>query len=209
MDTQDRQAKEQELAKLQQRVNELQQDLEAPPEHWQASGYYTAYYATTGAFLGMISAAASLLFNVIGASIADLPPLRLVQVYLTFPLGERALRPEYDTGIMLAVGCCLYLVTGLLLGVPFQLALARFAPRAGLLLRLAIATAVGILLWLFNFYAVLAWLQPLLFGGDWIVNPEFLPPWVAAATHLVFAWTMALIYPWGTYLPYRPQTELA
>ena len=49
------------------------------------------------------------------------------------------------------------------------------------------------------------WLQPLLFHGDWIVT--MIPPWVAALTHLVFAWTMALVYPLGTYTPYEPTTE--
>ncbi|MFM2096296.1 MAG: hypothetical protein RIS70_3420, partial [Planctomycetota bacterium] len=27
------------------------------------------------------------------------------------------------------------------------------------------------------------------------------------ATHLVFGWTMAIVYPWGLYQPYRLQTE--
>ena len=44
-------------------------------------------------------------------------------------------------------------------------------------------------------YAILAWLQPLLFGGRWIVDPARLPWWVAAATHLVFGWTIAILYP--------------
>lgn len=203
------QTKQRELDELRQRVVDLERELESPPADWQASEFYTAYYITTGAFLGMIAAAASLLFNVVGSLIVGQYPLRLIQVYLTFPLGEKALGPEFDSGVALAVGCCLYLATGMLLGIPFQLALARFMPRANLLKRLALATVVGLLLWLFNFYAVLSWLQPLLFGGNWIVDPQYMPPWVAVLTHLVFAWTMAAVFPWGMYVSYRPQTEMS
>jgi hypothetical protein len=64
-------------------------------------------------------------------------------------------------------------------------------------------------LWLFNFYAILSWLQPMLFGGHWITDPKLLPPWVAAATHLVFGWSMALLYPLGEYVPYRRPTEIS
>ena len=63
------------------------------PQHgWQASGYYTAYYATAGFLLGIFGAMASLLFNVIGAPIAGKTPLELIRVYLTFPLGETSSR---------------------------------------------------------------------------------------------------------------------
>jgi hypothetical protein len=133
----------------------------------------------------------------------------LIQVYLTFPLGEKALGDDFSTGIALAVGCCLYIATGMVLGIPFQMVIARFLPQAKLGPRLALASALGLALWLINFYGILSWLQPMLFGGNWIVDPQLLPPWVAALTHLVFAWTMALIFPWGAYSPYRPQTEIA
>jgi hypothetical protein len=62
------------------------------------------------------------------------------------------------------------------------------------------------------FYGILSWLQPLLVEGDpgnWITSfkPVFLPWWVAAATHLVFGWTIALLYPLGEYRPYRRFAE--
>ena len=41
----------------------------------------------------------------------------------------------------------------------------------------------------------------LLLDGNWIL--EKIPMWVAALTHLVFAWTMAFVYPLGAYVPYR------
>ncbi len=68
------------------------------------------------------------------------------------------------------------------------------------------ASVVSLAIWGINFYGILSWLQPLLIGGDpgnWITNPSYLPWWVAAATHLVFGWTIALLYPLGEYTPYR------
>lgn len=209
MDSAQISAKQRELEELRQRMASLEAELggsESP--HWQAQGYYTAYYATAGFVLGMFGAMTSLLFNIVGSLVVGQHPLKLIQVYLTFPLGEKALSVEMDSGLALAVGCSLYIATGMLLGIPFHLLLTRFtgaSPDVSLAKRLALATIFGLLLWLVNFYLILAWLQPLLFNGNWIV--EEIPWWVAAMTHLVFAWTMALVYRLGLYTPYRLQTE--
>ena len=208
MESQKRESIEKELEELRGRVIQLEREVTAAPDHWQASGYYATYHATTGFVLGAIGAVASLLFNVIGSLLVNKHPLQIIQVYLTFPLGEKALTPEFNTGIGLAIGCCLYIGTGMVLGIIFQMSFARFLPKAGVVARLLFATVLGLIVWAVNFYGILSWLQPALFGGSWIVDPMILPPWVAALTHLVFAWTMALIYPWGAYVPYRPQTEL-
>jgi hypothetical protein len=40
-----------------------------------------------------------------------------------------------------------------------------------------------------------------------MVDARFLPPWVAAATHLVFGVAMAVMYPLGAYEPYRVRTD--
>ncbi|MCA9170147.1 MAG: hypothetical protein KDB23_20865 [Planctomycetales bacterium] len=209
MESQNRELIEKELEELRGRVVQLEREMATvTPEHWQASGFYATYYATTGFVLGGIAAVASLLFNVIGSLLVNKHPLQIIQVYLTFPLGEKAMTPEFSTGIGLAIGCCLYIGTGMVLGIIFQMAMARFIPNSNLLTRLAFASVLGLLVWAINFYGILSWLQPALFGGNWIVDPSILPPWVAAMTHLIFAWTMALIYPWGAYVPYRPQTEL-
>ncbi len=191
------------LAELKSQVAALEAELAAAEgPRWRGEGYYTAYYATSGFFLGMLGASVSLLLNVIGASVFGRHPLELIRVYLTFPLGEKAL--ELEQGVTLAIGCCLYLGTGMLFGMILHLILSRIAHGAAefpLARRLAIATVAGLALWLINFYGVLSWLQPMLFGGNWIV--EQIPWWVAAATHLSFAWTMALVYPLGVYRPYR------
>ena len=124
--------KQTELQELKARVADLETELHPPPAHWEGSGSYLDYHATSGFMLGMFGAIVSLLFNVIGSLLIGQHPMRLIQVYLTFPLGERALSPEFDSGIALAVGCCLYVGTGMVLGVPFQIIMARALPKGTL-----------------------------------------------------------------------------
>lgn len=210
-------SKRHELDELKSRVRQLETEVaeEEAKASWRATGYYGMYYATTGFMLGIFGACVSLLVNVIGAPIAGKNPLELIRIYLTFPLGEKALQltDQADKiyaipdGMILAIGCTLYLATGMVLGVPFQLVLERFAPDGSLVRRFVVGTVLSIAIWLFNFYVLLAWLQPALFGGNWIV--ERIPWWVAMTTHLVFGWTMVLLYPLGQYVPYRRPTEQA
>ena len=92
----DLQTKRSELERLRAEVRRLEAEIdrEEAQAGWQPSGYYTAYYATAGFLLGSFGAMASLLFNVIGAPIAGKSPLELIRIYLTFPLGEQALRAD-------------------------------------------------------------------------------------------------------------------
>lgn len=204
-------AKESELADLKQRVNELESQLAAEKEYasFQPSGYYTAYYATTGFLLGIFGAMASLLFNVVGSVLTGRHPLEIIRSYLTFPLGDRVFDlPPEQNGLMLAIGCCLYLATGMVLGIPLYLALTRWGAGKSLGTKFAIATVVSLLIWIINFYGILSWLQSEVID----MSPENLivnriPWWVAAATHLVFGWTMVLVYPLGDFVPHRRVTE--
>ena len=56
---------------------------------------------------------------------------------------------------------------------------------------------LGILLWLVNFYAILSWLQPLLFGGKWVITE--MPYWVASTTHVVFPVSLAVMGRFGKF----------
>lgn len=210
--------KKRELEELLSRARALEteiQDVEADAG-WAPHGFYAAYYATTGFLLGIFGAITSLLFNIIGSLIVGKSPMELIRVYLTFPLGEQALQLA-DTAnkvyavpdsAILAMGCCLYLATGMLLGIPLYLALAFFTPKGPMVKRFLVATVVALLIWVVNFYGILSWLQPLLVGGNWVTNQAILPWWVAAATHVIFGWTIVLIYPFGEYKPYlRPTPE--
>ena len=203
--------KESELADLKQRVSELESQIAAEAEYkpFRPSGYYTAYYATTGFMLGIFGAMASLLFNVVGSVLTGKHPLEIIRSYLTFPLGDRVFDlPPEQNGLMLAIGCCLYLATGMLMGIPVYLALTRWGAGKSLGTKFVIATVMSLIIWVVNFYGILAWLQPEVIdmsAENLIVNR--VPWWVAAATHLVFGWTMVLVYPLGDYVPYQRVTE--
>jgi hypothetical protein len=203
--------KEKRLAELQAQVSQLEAEISrsgagAPPAQWQATSYYTAYYATTGFILGGIAAMVSLLVNIVGALLVGKQPLELIRVYLTFPMGERALDfTAVDNGLILAIGCCLYVATGMLYGILFQIVLTRFTADSSAGTRFVAVSLLALAVWVVNFYGILSWLQPLLFGGRWIV--EQIPWWVAAITHLVFGWTMLIVFPLGRYTPYRVQSE--
>lgn len=205
--------KTQEIEELRSRLLNLEAEVrgEQVATSWPPKVFYTAFYATTGFILGMFGAAMSLLVNVIGAPIAGKSPLELIRVYLTFPLGEKALRLASDAqqvsvigdGVIMAIGCCLYLGTGMVLGVPFFVSLVWLTEGKSTAYRLLIATLLAAGLWFVNFWCILSWLQPLLLGGRWITDPAVLPVWVGLVTHLVFGWTLALLYPWGKFQAYQ------
>jgi len=178
--------------------------LEAVPVHdeiaaWPPGRYYLLWHLVVGVTLGGIGALVSLLANVVGAPLFGVPALQLIRVYLTFPMGESAL--VADQGLVLFVGCSLYLLTGALYGIVLHLVMSLFFAEANTARKLAVGTAIGLGLWIVNFYLVLSWLQPMLQGDDWIVR--LVPWWVGALTHLAFAWTMLVGELWGRFEPYR------
>lgn len=202
--------KRRELAELEARTRQLEEELAGEEEvaPFQAQGYYAAYYATTGFMLGIFGAMSSLLFNVVGSVLVGQHPLELIRVYLTFPLGDKALK--IDSGLALAAGCCLYLATGMLMGIPVYLALTRWTSNSSLGKRLVVASLVSLVIWLVMYYGVLSWLQPAIVD----MKPQNMiihrvPPWVAALTHLVFGWTLAVVYPLGAFTAYRRPMERA
>lgn len=216
-DTKKLEEKRASLTQLKAQVTALEAELAAEnaDSQWHPEKFYTGFYMTSGFVLGGVAAMASLLFNVIGSTIAGKHPLELIRIYLTFPLGEQA--PALgtaegnayviDDGMILALGCCLYIGTGMVLGSLFHVAIARLALTKSTGTRLMVGTILATAVWIVNFYLVLSWLQPALFGGDWIVTQ--IPWYVALATHLVFGWTMALLAPFGAYVPYMRPTEIS
>jgi hypothetical protein len=174
-------------------------DDEAAPAAWPPDRFYLIWHVLIGMVLGGIGALVSLAANVVGAPLFGERPLQLIRVYLTFPMGARAL--EADQGLVLFVGCTLYLVTGALYGVAFHLPMTLYFAGASAARRFVVGSLAGLALWIVNFYFVLSWLQPLLLGGNWIVR--LVPFWVAALTHLAFAWTMLVGELWGRFEPHR------
>ncbi len=192
---------------IQQHLEAIRQ-LQSPPQAgagtgeagtWPPAGYYLLWHVVIGMMLGVIGAAVSLAFNAIGAPLADEHPLQIIRVYLTFPMGEEALTT--DSGKVLTVGCILYLITGAIYGIVFHLIMSTYMAASSTARRFLVGSAIGLGLWIVNFYLILSWLQPALLGGNWILTE--VPWWVAALTHLAFAWTMLLIEGWGRFVPYR------
>ncbi len=212
------QQKQKTLESLKAQVAALETELATvtvPPD-WKPARFYSAYYATVGFVLGGFAAMVSLLFNVIGSAVAGKYPLEIIRVYLTFPLGEKALPLGSQTGSspfviadgqILALGCCLYIGTGMVLGSLFHWVIARFAEDKSMVAKLICGSILGVIVWFVNYYLILSWLQPAMFGGNWITDNTYLPWWVALATHLVFGWSMALMEPFGAYVPYKRPTE--
>lgn len=200
----DQEALRRELETLQSRIRQLETELASLDEpvaitspNWPPREFYAVYYAMAGAILGLAGAAVSLLFNVVGAVAVGKHPLALIQVYLTFPMGANAL--TMDSGLALAIGCCLYLFTGVVLGIPFSLVIYRWFANSSFATRAAVTTVLSLAIWMINFYGILSWLQPTLFGGRWIVDE--IPWYVGAATHLVFGWTVLLLLPFARFQP--------
>ena len=216
--TTDLEQQQRELAELKQKVTALESQVSAATktDQWDHTKFYGTYYGTVGFVYGGLAAMVSLVFNVIGASLAGKHPLEIIRVYMTFPLGENALalstneggQMVINDGMILALGCCLYIGTGMVLGVLFHWVICRFALKKPLGTRLLLGTVLAVAVWIVNFYGILSWLQPAMFGGDWITNGEHMEWWVALATHLVFGWTMALMAPLGTFELYKRPTDV-
>ena len=166
---------------------------------WPPDRFYLLWHIVVGMALGAAASLVSLVANVIGAPLFGRHPMELIRVFLTFPMGERALNVEQ--GFVLMVGCVLFLATGAVFGVLIHLVLSIYFSEATAGRRFLVATLLGLGLWVVNFYLILSWLQPLLLGGNWVVR--MIPPWVGASTHLAFAWTVAAGQIWGRFEPYR------
>lgn len=171
---------------------------------WPPAGYYLLWHVMVGMMLGLVGALVSLVANMVGAPLFGKPALELIRIYLTFPMGERALHA--DDGVILFVGCVLYLCTGAVYGSMFHVVMSSLFNEASAVKRFVIATVIGLLLWVINFYLILSWLQPLLLGDNWIVR--LVPIWVAVLTHLAFAWTMLAGEFWGRFETNRPAASV-
>ena len=168
---------------------------------WPPDRFYLLWHVVIGMMLGVFGALVSLVINVVGAPLFDQRPLQLIRVYLTFPMGERALTA--DQGFVLFVGCALYVLTGALYGIGFHLLMTLVFDKASRGKKFLVGSAIGLALWVANFYLILSWLQPLLLGDNWIVR--MVPPWVGAGTHLTFAWVMLVGEFWSRSEPGQNQ----
>jgi hypothetical protein len=176
-------------------------------EGWPPKTFYWWYHITTGSILGAVGAIVSLFFNVIGSVLFDKNPFELIKVFMTFPMGGGAITSDSD--VTLIIGIILYVVTGAFYGIVFEVLMYRYFSKSTRQKRIGIAVVIGLAIWIVNFYGILSWLQPMLFGGNWILT--MIPFWVAALTHIVFALAMVFIGEWGHFeaTDYRRQAMVA
>ena len=138
-------SKQEELEALRAKVEQLEAEVALPTvPQWEISRDYPMYYAAGGFLLGLLGAMISLLFNVdrfvavrqrpdgSGPRLPDLPAWRQSPA-----TGRRGAATAYaiPDSVIIALGCCLYLATGMLLGIPVCLAIRQFAPRSPLVTR--------------------------------------------------------------------------
>jgi hypothetical protein len=107
---------------------------------WPPPGFYPLWHLVVGVMLGSIGSLVSLAGNAIGAPLFGEHPLQLIRVYLTFPMGARAL--EADQGLVLFAGCLLYLVTGALYGVAFHFVMTLYFADASRTTRFLFGSAM-------------------------------------------------------------------
>jgi len=171
---------------------------------WIPRGFYTAYHALMGLLLGLFAAWVALAFNVVGALLSGLEPLKLMRVYATFFDGENALQSAQG-GMMFVVALMLHSATGAVVGAPLHVVYSRYFPNHPLGRRLLNGVWLGIVMWIVNFYLLLSWIQPLVLGWLGVAGAHEafilreIPFWVAALTHICFTVTMLVVQPYGTF----------
>jgi cytochrome c oxidase cbb3-type subunit 2 len=173
--------------------------LPAPAPRWPPEGFYLTFYVVSGTIIGILGSLASFLFNVAGSLLVSQDPLRILRVYGTVFLGARALTTD-DLNFFMLVAVVHFSV-GAAAGAVFHVLVNRFVPgRSGL--QIALGAAYGLLMWVVNFYVVIAWLQPRVVGQAYVL--ELMPVWVAVLTHVVYGLTLGLLQPLGRFVAYRP-----
>lgn len=184
------------------RLMELESKLREEERHtrdklWFPQGFYTAYYVLSGMVLGMIASWCTLLFNVIGAAVLGEDPLKLLRVYSTILGGESATKTSEAVVLVFALG--MHTLTGAICGAPIHVIYSRFFMGQPLVSRLLTGVWLGVIMWVVNFYGILAWLQPLLLGGTGSYIVQNVPWWVALLTHVAFTEVMLFLQPFAVF----------
>lgn len=166
---------------------------------WPPRGFYLTFYVVAGLLLGVLGSLVSFLCNVAGSLLLRQDPLLFLRVYGTVFLGPAALTTD-DLNFFMLVAVVHFSV-GAVAGAVFHVLVNYFAPERALF-QVSLGALYGLLLWVVNFYVVIAWLQPRLFGQAYVL--ELMPAWVAALTHVVYGVTLGALQPLGRFVPYRP-----
>jgi hypothetical protein len=166
---------------------------------WPPAGFYLTFYIVAGTTIGILGSAVSFLFHIIGSLLVKQDPLLFLRVYGTVFLGAKALTTDDHTFFMLVA--IVHFCVGATAGAVFHVLVNRFVPERPAL-QVALGCGYGLLMWVVNFYVVIAWLQPRLVGQAYVL--ELMPAWVAALTHLIYGLCIGLLAPLGRFVAYQP-----
>lgn len=180
-------------------ISLLEARLGEPTVRWPPPGFYLTFYVVAGMILGILGSLTSFAMHVLGSVLIAQDPLRILRVYGTVFLGPKALTTD-DLNFFMLVAVVHFSV-GAAAGAVFHVLVNRLVPDRWPL-QLVLGAAYGLLMWIVNFYVVIAWLQPRLWGQAYVL--QLMPIWVAALTHLVYGLTLAVLQPLGRFVPYRP-----
>lgn len=173
--------------------------IDAPPAPWPPTGFYLTFYVVAGTMIGILGSLVSFLFHVVGSVLLNQDPLRFLRVYGTVFLGARALTTD-DLNFFMLVAVVHFSV-GALAGAVFHVLVNWLVPGRTAL-QIGLGAVYGLLIWIVNFYVVIAWLQPRLVGEPYVL--ELMPAWIAALTHVIYGVTLGVLQPLGRFVPYRP-----
>jgi hypothetical protein len=166
---------------------------------WPPAGFYLTFYVVAGTMIGILGSLVSFLFHVLGSVLVNQDPLRFLRVYGTVFLGARALTTD-DLNFFMLVAVVHFSV-GALAGAVFHVLVNWLVPGRTAL-QIALGAFYGLLMWVVNFYVVIAWLQPRLVGDPYVL--ALMPAWIAALTHVIYGVTLGVLQPLGRFVPYRP-----
>jgi hypothetical protein len=169
------------------------------PAPWPPDGFYLTFYVVAGTMIGILGSLVSFLFHVVGSLLVHQDPLRILRVYGTFFLGARALTTD-DLNFFMLVAVVHFSV-GALAGAVFHVLVNWLVPGRTVL-PIVLGAFYGLLMWVVNFYVVIAWMQPRLVGQAYVL--ELMPMWIAALTHVIYGVTLGVLQPLGRFVPYRP-----
>ena len=189
-----------EIERHRQAILDLEAQISVPtPASWPPVGFYLTFYIVAGTTIGILGSVTSFIFHVVGSLLVKQNPLLFLRVYGTVFLGPRALTTD-DLNFFMLVAVVHFSV-GASAGAVFQVFISRFLPdRPGL--QIVLGGVYGLLMWVVNFYVVIAWLQPRLFGEALVL--KLMPVWIAALTHLIYGLTLGVLQPLARFVPYRP-----
>ena len=190
----------QEIARHRAAILQIEGQLGTPsPASWPPAGFYLTFYVVSGLIIGILGSLTSFAFHFIGSLLVNQDPLLFLRVYGTVFLGPAALTTD-DLNFFMLVAVAHFSV-GAVAGAVFHVLVNWLVPDRPAL-HIALGAVYGLLMWVVNFYVVLSWLQPRLFGDALVL--KLMPAWIAATTHLIYGLTLGVLQPLGRFIPYRP-----